>query len=197
MVKINNEENVLKVNVFEADEKAIIELVKKMAFENGSVTICFTGNRPASLPWKYNENCDMFREFRGKLKLFLTELVKVGANKFITGMAMGFDIIMAEIILELKEDYAIELEGAIPCLGQEDKWSYDYKKRYNDILSKLDTTTLVSKTRYYDGCYHKRNHYMVDNSDLVIAGSFTTSGGTVSTIEYAKKQGKPVVIFGK
>lgn len=193
MLNLFNEINKISFNEI---NKEMLEDVADIVCLDGAKVVCFSGNRPTSLPWKYNENCDMFIEFRKNMKLFLEMLVKRGINKFISGMAMGFDIIMAEIVLELKKDYPIELEGAIPCLGQEDKWSVDYKERYKSLFEKLDTVSLVSNTRYYDGCFHKRNHYMVDNADFVVAGSFSEKGGTVSTIEYAKKKGKKVVVFG-
>ena len=195
MVNIKNEENIIELSIVRLGREIITKILKEVEVSDGAV-VCFTGNRPESLPWNHNENCDMFKEFRQNMKILLEELIKKGARKFITGMAMGFDIIMAEIVLELKADYAIELEGALPCIGQEDKWSSVYKIRYKNVLEKLDKVTLVTNTRYFDGCFHIRNHYMVENSNLVIAGSFKAGGGTASTMQYAKKREKPIIVFG-
>ena len=195
MININNNEKEINLSIVGLNKDIVLKNLEWVEVCEGAV-VCFTGNRPASLPWKHNENCDMFKEFRVNMKFLLEELVKKGVKKFISGMAMGFDIIMAEIVLELKADYAIELEGALPCIGQEDKWSSVYKARYQEILKRLDKVTLVSNSRYFDGCFHVRNHYMVDNSSLVIAGSFKSGGGTASTIQYAKKHNKPLIVFG-
>lgn len=184
----------IDASIFDLNKSKILEIVDSLEIKEGSV-VCFTGNRPASLPWKSNENCDLFLSFKSNIKFFLEELIKKGVTKFISGMAMGFDIVMAEIILELKADYPVEIEGALPCIGQEDKWTSGYKNRYRALLEKLDTTTLVSNFRYFEGCFHIRNHYMVNNADIVVAGSFKEGGGTASTVEYAKKHNKQIVIF--
>lgn len=196
MVYINSQENKLDVSILGNFKENLKEILKIVSIE-GEASVAFTGNRPASLPWKYNENCDMFLDFKKGVKYFLEELIKKGVNKFITGMAMGFDMIMAEIVIELKKDYAVELEGAIPCLNQTEKWSADFKRRYQNILDKLDKVTVVSNKKYFNGCFHIRNHYMVDSSDFVIAGSFASSGGTVATVNYSLKKNKPIIVFGK
>ncbi len=49
---------------------------------------------------------------------------------------------------------------------------------------------------YTSDCMLKRNRYMVDNSDIVIAVWDGRSGsGTGATVNYAKKQGKKVIII--
>jgi len=41
----------------------------------------------------------------------------------------------------------------------------------------------------------KRNEYMVDNADIVIAVWDGTKGGTCNCVRYAKKLGKDIVII--
>lgn len=41
----------------------------------------------------------------------------------------------------------------------------------------------------------KRNEWMIDNSDAIIAVWDGTPSGTANTIEYARKQGKPVLVI--
>ena len=54
------------------------------------------------------------------MKSIVIELVeKHSVTHFISGMAIGVDMIAAEIVLELKKDYPqITLECAIPCETQ-------------------------------------------------------------------------------
>ena len=60
------------------------------------------------------------------------------------------------------------------------------------ILKKADSVTLVSE-RYTPECMLKRNRYMVDKSDLVIAVfNGIKSGGTWYTINYAQKKNKTI-----
>ena len=85
-------------------------------------------------------------------------------------MAIGFDMIAAELVLELKKKYSfITLECAIPCKEQDKLWRQEQKERYTNILSQADNVTYVSDRPYFDGCMQKRNKYMVDNSSMLIA----------------------------
>ena len=70
---------------------------------------------------------------------------------------MGFDITAAEVVLELKNDFDIILECAIPCLNQTSGWKEDYKKRYQNVINNADLVTYTSNYNYFDGCYQIRN----------------------------------------
>lgn len=150
-------------------------------------TCCFTGHRPSNLPWGYNEKGINFFLLKFKLKLKIIKAINNGYTYFISGMALGIDIICAEIILKLKKRYNnIQLECAIPCINQTKQWKTYNILRYNKILSYADKITFVSNSNYYNGCMQKRNKYMVDNSSLLICVFNGSNGGTKQTIEYAK-----------
>ncbi len=152
-------------------------------------TCCFTGHRPKNLPWRYNEKGLKFFITKHKLKKIIKSVILSGYNHFITGMALGIDILCAEIVLQYKNKYPhILLECAIPCKNQTQKWGKDSIKRYNKIFQSADKITYVSNSNYYNGCMQKRNKYMVDNSDLIIAVFNGNSGGTKQTIDYAKSK---------
>ncbi|MBQ8522720.1 MAG: DUF1273 family protein [Clostridia bacterium] len=157
-------------------------------------TICFTGHRPKGLPWGYNENTRDCLKFKQYIKELIIQKIGEGYNYFIVGMALGIDIIIVEILLELKQEYDIIIECAIPCLNQECKWSISQQKRYKDILMVCDKITYVSK-EYTIDCMQKRNEYMVDNSDLVIAIWNGTPSGTLNTIKYAKSKDIKTIII--
>ena len=111
-------------------------------------------------------------------------------------MAIGIDMFAAEIVLNLKEKYPeIQLEAAIPCIEQPDKWSTILQERYRSILSQCDKTTIV-QLHYNKKCFHNRNRYMVDSSDYIIAVWNGKPSGTMKTIQYGRKQGKePTIIY--
>ena len=101
----------------------------------------------------------------------------------------------AEIILGLKESYpAITLESAIPCESQAAKWNEDLRDRYYEIASKCDKETLIQR-HYSSDCMHKRNRYMVDQADYIIAVWDGRPSGTGKTVQYAQSQGKYVKII--
>jgi len=150
-------------------------------------TCCFTGHRPNKLPWGYKEKGIRFLLLKNKLRKTIIKAIKNGYKYFISGMALGSDMICAEIVLKLKKKHPnIELECAIPCINQTEKWLKDSIDRYNYILSKADNVTYVSNKPYFNGCMQKRNKYMIDNSSLLIAVYNGSSGGTKQTIELAK-----------
>ena len=102
---------------------------------------------------------------------------------------------MREIILKLKAKFPITLECAMPYPDYFVRWSFEDEKRNYEILKSADKVTLVSD-RYFNGCLFKRNRYMVDKSDLVIAVfNGEKKGGTFYTLSYAEKQGKHIQII--
>ena len=119
-----------------------------------------------------------------------------GVRHFITGMAQGVDLWAAEIVLELKESYPeLILKAAVPFPEQTEKWRMPQKQRYKHILELCDQVDVISP-KHSSTCMFKRNCYMVNHSDFVIAvwnGSF--SCGTGKTIKYASKHGKSMVII--
>ena len=94
-----------------------------------------------------------------------------------------------------KSNYeGITLESAIPCESQAEKWTEEQRDRYFDIASKCDKETLIQH-HYTPDCMHKRNRYMVDQADFIIAVWDGRPSGTGKTVQYAQRQGKPVTII--
>ncbi len=156
-------------------------------------TCCFTGHRPQKLPFGFNENDWRYKELRKALYQHTKDMITLSAvNRFISGMALGTDIWAAETVLELKEKYPeISLEAAVPCKGQCSRWSEQDQARYKSILRRCDSIVLLQEEYTYD-CMLRRNRYMVDNSDFVIALWDGSSGGTEYTVMYARSRGIPV-----
>ena len=153
-----------------------------------SKSCCCTGHRPGSFPFKYGVD-------KRKHKIYLQALSQkiefaitgYGITHFITGMAIGVDLDFAEIVLKLRNKFPISLECAIPCPNQTLKWKDNDKLRYESILNIADKINIIGN-RYTTDCMLKRNRYIVDKSELVIAVfNGIEKGGTWYTINYAKK----------
>lgn len=155
---------------------------------------CFTGNRPQGLPWRYDESDERCKRLKDKLQKAVMDLIeKDGVTHFISGMALGVDMYAAEIILSQKETYPqITLECALPCITQTVKWASDQQKRYDEIIERADKATML-QTEYTPDCMNKRNQYMVDHSEFVIAVWNGKPGGTGNTIRYAGQKEKTVI----
>ncbi len=156
----------------------------------------FTGHRPQNLPFRFNEGYPRCIALKTRLREEIEkQITQNGVTHFISGMALGVDTYVAEIVLDLKGTYSgITLEAAIPCEDQPSKWKERDRDRYYSLVEQCDKETMVSK-RYAADCMHKRNQYMVDASDVIIAVWNGTLSGTGKTVEYAKSKGKEVVVI--
>lgn len=157
-------------------------------------TCSCTGHRPKGFPFRYGidavKHNAYMKELETVVELAITEY---GITCFISGMALGVDLDFAEIVIKLKNKYPIALECAIPCPNQTYPWSDRDKLRYERIKKKADNVTLVSE-RYTHDCMLKRNRYMVDKSNLVIAVfNGIEKGGTWYTLKYAKSKRVPIL----
>ncbi len=152
---------------------------------------CCTGHRPKGFPFEYGVDLKKHNLYlqmlKQKIELAITEY---GITNFISGMALGVDMDFAELVLKLRNIYPVTLECAIPCPDQILKWNAGDKLRYKRILKSADTVTLISK-RYSPESMLKRNRYMVDKSELIIAVfNGIQKGGTWYTVNYAKNNNK-------
>ena len=154
--------------------------------------ISVTGHRPGKLPgfgYVYTD-----AKWQRIICLIKELLKKYNCTEAVSGMALGVDTAFALAVLELKEEgYPIKLHCAIPCLNHSSKWPKASVDLYNEILSKADTVKIVTEEPYKPYLMQKRNEYMVDLSDLVIALWDGTPGGTGNCVEYVKKKRKPMI----
>lgn len=158
-------------------------------------TCCFTGHRPDKLPWGLDENSAECRKLRIQIAIQLEALHSAGIAHFISGMALGCDLLFAEAVLAMREEYDdVTLEAAVPCDSQANSWPEEQKERYNAILSSCDTVTFVQH-QYTPGCMLRRNRYMVDSSSVLLACFNGSSGGTMNTLLYARRQGVKTIII--
>ena len=122
-----------------------------------------------------------------RLKHTIEQLIKKGVDTFYTGMAMGFDLCAAECVLSFKRKYPqVKLIACIPCYGQEKYFSDVDKKRYVKILKKVDESVTLAE-HYYQGCMQKRDKYMVERADCMIAYCHKTTGGAAYTVKIFQK----------
>lgn len=156
-------------------------------------TACFTGHRPQSLPCGFDEIHPACLKIKHQLRRLIVGLIeKKNVTCFISGVAIGVDTWAAEIVLELKAEYPdITLEAAVPCRSQADRWNKSARERYNRLVLLCDKVTLISE-QYTADCMMKRNRYMVDNSNYLVAVWNGKPSGTGNTVNYAVEKGKEV-----
>ena len=159
-------------------------------------TCAFTGHRPKSFPWKYDEtapDCVLLKEV-------LAEQIKILADRgvidWLSGMAQGVDLWCAQIVLDLrKENPALKLHCVLPCEGQESKWTAPAQERYRSILGQANEVIYVGQ-KYNRDCMLKRNRCMVDRASILLAVyNGTQRSGTGATVRYAQKLDRDVIII--
>lgn len=152
--------------------------------------ICVTGHRPNKL-YGYDLNNPNWILLKDKFKILLIEN---NCDEAITGMALGVDFIFALAVLELKcEGYHIKLHCAIPCRNHSSKWPNESVQLYKKILSQADIVKVVSDEEYQPWLMQKRNEYMVDLADKIIAVWDGSKSGTANCVKYAEKCHKDII----
>ena len=96
-------------------------------------------------------------------------------------------------MLQLRtEKYPVRLICASPYPGFEHSWSNEWQRRYNSVLSNADLVRYICP-KYHRGCFQTRNEWLVNHSARVIAVFNGQPSGTKNTIDYAHRQGVPVI----
>ena len=148
-------------------------------------TCVFTGHR--ALPFGFPKK---------KLQKTIEELIAMGIDSFLCGMAVGFDLLAAETVLALKKKNPhIKLIACIPCIGQEKYFSKTDQKRYAEAVAKADEQVILADA-YYRGCMQARDKYMADRGDIMVAYCTKKEGGAAYTVRcFEKAHPEAEIIF--
>ena len=159
-------------------------------------TCTFTGHRPSSYSFGYDEEATDCQRLKIAMLSQVTALIENGVTTFLTGMALGADIFGSEIVLALKKQRPdLRLIAAIPCESQADKWSVEQRERYFDILSQCDEVVYISH-HYTRDCMFRRNRWLIDHAGFVLAiYNGHPKGGTAYTVRYAYEKKRFVIII--
>ena len=144
-------------------------------------TCCVTGHR--EIPK------EQIKYVKEALKQEIDTAVANGYTNFISGFAEGVDQFFAEAVLEKKKGNPdLRLIAAIPTRQRLNSLQ---KKERESILLDACSDIVVIMENYLPSVYEKRNRYMVENSDRVIAVyDGRKKGGTAGTIRLTHKLNK-------
>ncbi len=161
---------------------------------------CFTGYRPH----RFHFTPDGLRpeQVQAALGEQIRRLYAEGVRTFISGMCVGVDLWAAAEVLKLREEHDdVALIAAVPFEGQESHWPTAQRREYRRILegcSRVETLFSADEAKENAAaCYRKRNEWMVDSADTVLA-VYTAAdpeprSGTAATVRYARKKLKRVI----
>ena len=139
-------------------------------------TCCVTGHR--DIP------AEQIGHIRKSLEQEVDRAISDGFTCFISGFADGVDLLFAGIVAErIAKNPALKLIAAIPYRRRLDTLKKSERTR---ALIDLCVEIYVAGEEYHPSVYAKRNRYMVERSDRVIAVyDGREKGGTVGTIRLA------------
>lgn len=151
-----------------------------------TVSAAFTGHRFYDFPQ---------REFiQERLTSAIFEAYDHGIRNFISGFALGIDLMAAQLVQSLKCNLpGISLTAAIPFEGQAERYNIYDKRVYRRLLELADKVIVLSDC-YYPRCFLDRDEFMVENASYLIAYyDGREKGGTYYTVKKARARGIPII----
>lgn len=144
-------------------------------------TCCITGHR--DIP---EEKVLFIQE---ALQNEINAAIRDGYRRFLSGFALGADILFARLVIEAKKAYPdIILEAALPY----PTWM-NHRKKEDKVLLASCSAVGVHSPAYSQACFSVRNRYMAEESSRVIAVyDGRPKGGTINTLRHARLLGKDV-----
>lgn len=158
---------------------------KQLDFESRAGVVAATGHRPDKLGGYYPRALDRVRLVARK------HLKRNRPEKLIVGMALGWDQAVAWAAVDLE----IPFVAAVPFDGQESRWPKDSQAQYRALLREAESVVYVGE-RYsapIPRLMQRRNEWMVDRCESLLALHDGTFGGTCNCLNYAEKLGRPWV----
>ena len=124
-------------------------------------------------------------ELRRWLEEVVEDLITQGADLFYLGGYGGFDRMAASAVWKLKKQYPnVESVLVLPYLD---------RKINADIYDRTTYPPLEHVPRRF--CISRRNEWMVDQADVIVAYVACAWGGTANTLAYAKRKKKYITNY--
>lgn len=147
------------------------------------MTVCtFAGHREV-----YQAN------IANRLDEAIEQIIKTDDSvRFLVGGMGDFDGMCSSAVRRAKKKYPakqISLELVLPYLTQElnENKSY-YETSYDDIIVPIELAGV-----HYKSAITKRNRWMVEKSNYLIAFVYRDFGGAFTTLRYAEKKGLQII----
>ena len=140
-------------------------------------TVTFCGHR------EIDGGADALRKW---LMATVNHLILHGAELFYLGGYGAFDRMAASVVNELRQAHDFPVEAVLVLA---------YPDRVPHIANYDRTTYPPLETVPRRFAILKRNEWMVEHSDVVVAYVHYTWGGAAKTLEYAQRKGKEIIRY--
>ena len=161
-------------------------------------TCCFAGPGPERLP--FSMTCRSLRRdflYERILSAIVEKRKHDHCRTFLCGMEQGADLLCAQAVLELKEEFcaSIRLACVLTYPGQAEDWPKKAREQYQCILERADKR-IVLQDEETNGCLLAQKRFMIKRSSHLIAVSNGIYGGLPAyAMDYARKRGLSITVI--
>lgn len=161
---------------------------------NRKTTACFSGYRPEKFPFPLNLESPCFSILQERIETAIQSALQEGYTTFLCGMAAGFDLVCADVFLDVREsspDYShLQLVAVVPHQGH--TVPPDWRKLYRIIVARCNQVEILLPA-YQPNSFHNRNDWMIEHASRLIYYWDGKPGGTAYTVRQAEQQGLDII----
>ena len=128
-----------------------------------------------------------------KLRSVVEELYAEGVRTFRVGMAEGFDLAAAEVVVGMMASYDdVVLEAYVPWPQFYARFGSVNKARYDAIMAKAQVVRYAGFT-YQNNIFYLRNDMLVNGAGYLVAWWNGSRSGTGYTVGRARRQRSKII----
>ena len=118
----------------------------------------------------------------------ITELIENrGVDTFYVGNHGGYDCMVRSVLKELKDKYSHICYSVVLAHMPREKYEFEYRD-FSDMMYPEGLETVPKRF-----AISKRNEWMVNNSDIVVAYVIGSIGGAAQFVDYARRKKKEII----
>ncbi len=164
-------------------------------------TCAVMGQRPTRFKFKYNEDYSLCKKIK---KVMAEEFKRLydeeDVRRILVGGTLGVDMWAGEIVLRLKETPGyenFELIVVLPFAKIDEHWDSRSQKRLAFLIRHSEQHLIVGENSGKES-YIKRNHYMMEHADYLLAVSDSgcePGSAIMKLVNYSTKEKMYVVMI--
>ena len=166
-----------------------------------SKACAIVGHRPTRFKFKYKEDYSLCKKIKKKITEQLKYLYdEKGVRRIYVGRSLGVDIWVGEIVLRLKETSGyeeFELAVILPFPGHDQKWDERSRKRLEFLIQHSVEHLAIGRNDCRES-YVKRNCYMIDHADFLLAvydNDRSLYDDPIQPVRYAEEKKNEIILI--
>lgn len=129
-------------------------------------TVSFGEYQPEDFPFPFQENNMGYEILEHQIKVSILKALDLGYRWFMCGMSKGFDLLCADILIEIQENYPEYLD--IWLILVEPYADYLQDEKTHQALYNCARQIVIASPEYREDCFQLSNEYMIKKSSYLI-----------------------------